>query len=228
MTDQQTHRRPTIAEQVQKRLADDILSGNLPPGSVIEETTLAECYGVSRTPVREAVRRLAESGLIDTRPRQRAVVARLTMSSVLEMFEVMAELEGLCARLAARRITPEGRIALKAACADAHTQAMNLDVDAYYVVNERFHELIYQAAHNQYLEQETRRLRDRLRPYRLHQGRSPGRMAGSDGEHAQVMAAILRGDADDAASLMRAHVVIQGDVLRDFILRPPPGLADAG
>ncbi|MFD0386678.1 GntR family transcriptional regulator [Tistrella bauzanensis] len=68
MTDQQTHRRPTIAEQVQKRLADDILSGNLPPGSVIEETTLAECYGVSRTPVREAVRRLAESGLIDTRP----------------------------------------------------------------------------------------------------------------------------------------------------------------
>ncbi|MEN3161720.1 GntR family transcriptional regulator [Tistrella mobilis] len=228
MTEQTSPRRPTIAESVQKRLADDILSGELPPGSVIEETHLADRYGVSRTPVREAVRRLAESGLIETRPRQRAVVARPTMSSVLEMFEVMAELEGLCARLAARRITERGRAALQQACADAHAQAVKGDVNAYYEVNERFHELIYEAAHNRYLEQETRRLRDRLRPYRLHQGRSPGRLGRSDDEHGEVMAAILAGEADRAADLMRAHVVIQGDVLRDFILRPPPGLAETG
>lgn len=228
MTEQTRPRRPTIAESVQKRLADDILSGELPPGSVIEETHLAERYGVSRTPVREAVRRLAESGLIETRPRQRAVVARLTISSVLEMFEVMAELEGLCARLAARRITERGRAALQQACAEAHAEAVQGDVNAYYEINERFHELIYEAAHNRYLEQETRRLRDRLRPYRLHQGRSPGRLGRSDGEHAEVMAAILAGEADRAADLMRAHVVIQGDVLRDFILRPPPGLAETG
>ncbi|MBL4907248.1 MAG: GntR family transcriptional regulator, partial [Sneathiella sp.] len=88
-------------------LEQEIVTGSLKPGTRLDETILADRFGVSRTPVREALTRLAASGLVEIRPRRGAVVATITLKDLMNMFEVMANLEAVCARLAARRITPE-------------------------------------------------------------------------------------------------------------------------
>ena len=99
----------TRSDRVRRRLADQIISGELKPGQQLDEKALAEAFNVSRTPVREALRQLAASELVDWRPHQSAVVATITIPKMVEMFEVMAEVEGFCGRLAARRMTPNER-----------------------------------------------------------------------------------------------------------------------
>src|ERR1700760_123675 len=96
------------SDRVRRQIADQIISGALRPGQELDEKKLAEAFNVSRTPVREALRQLAAASLVDWRPHQSAIVAKITPSKMVEMFEVMAELEGFCGRLAARRLTPSG------------------------------------------------------------------------------------------------------------------------
>ena len=101
------------AEGVRCRLETEIFSGALTPGERLDEMGLARRFGVSRTPVREALLQLSSAGLIEMRPRQGAVVAAITVQQLLQMFEVMAEMEALCARYAARRMGPDERQALE-------------------------------------------------------------------------------------------------------------------
>ena len=96
---------PTLAEELRLQLADDIVRGLLAPGMPLDETSLAKRFTVSRTPVREAIRLLAASGLVEIRPHRAALVARPSPSHLAGMFEVMAELEALCAFYAAERMT---------------------------------------------------------------------------------------------------------------------------
>ena len=107
--------RQNRADQLRDLIEEDIASGRLPPGSRLEESALAERFNVSRTPVREALAQLASAGLVEMRPRQGAVVAVLSLDNIIEMFEVMADLEALCAELCARRMTPEEQARLQAA-----------------------------------------------------------------------------------------------------------------
>jgi len=93
------------SDRVRRRIADQIISGSLRPGEELDEKKLAEAFNVSRTPVREALRQRAAASLMEWRPHQSAVVAKITPSKMVEMFEVMAELEGFCGRLAACRMT---------------------------------------------------------------------------------------------------------------------------
>ena len=97
--------RMTRAEELRLQLADDIVRGALAPGAALDETTLARRFDVSRTPVREAIRLLVASGLVEVRAHRAAVVARPTPEQLAGMFEVMAELEALCAGFAAERMT---------------------------------------------------------------------------------------------------------------------------
>ncbi|MBB4265096.1 GntR family transcriptional regulator [Roseospira visakhapatnamensis] len=215
-------KRPTRAEVLRKGLEEDIFSGRLKPGDRLDEVSLAERFSVSRTPVREALHQLSASGLVEVRPRQGAVVAQITLRRLIEIFDVMAELEGMCARLAARRMTTEERTALHtahAACADA--VAAGHDVDAYYEANWRFHDLIYVGSHNTVLEETTAGLRLRATPYRRHQLNRPGRLADSLREHETVLQAILDGDGVRADSAMRDHVSIQGDLFADLLSTLP-------
>ncbi len=101
----------TRAEEIRQLLADEIVRGRLPPGLPLEEIELARKFGVSRTPVREAIRQLEATGLAEARPRRGAVVAGVTRERLEEMFLVMLELEALCARGAARSMTPDERTA---------------------------------------------------------------------------------------------------------------------
>ncbi|HBN49026.1 MAG TPA: GntR family transcriptional regulator, partial [Thalassospira sp.] len=93
-----------LATDLVQKLERDIVTGVLKPGDKLDERSLSERFGVSRTPVREALQTLAGSGLVATMPRRGTIVASITVADLIEMFEVMAELEAMCARLAARRM----------------------------------------------------------------------------------------------------------------------------
>jgi DNA-binding GntR family transcriptional regulator len=211
-----------LAEDLRCRLETEIFSGVLLPGERLDETGLAKRFGVSRTPVREALLQLASSGLIEMRPRQGAVVATITVQSLVQMFEVMAELEAMCARLAARRTTPAERAAIEAAHKACKKAAAGRDPGPYYEANRAFHETLYAGARNGYLEEKTRHLRNRLNGYRRFQLHQPGRIAQSLAEHDAVVEAIVAGNAEAAENAMRAHVTIQGDVFSDLISLLPP------
>src|SRR6266513_6458679 len=99
----------TRAEELRLQLADEIVRGALPPGAGLDETDIARRFNVSRTPVREALRQLVASGLVDARAHRGAVVARPSLERLTGMFEAMAELEAMCAGLAAERMTPSDR-----------------------------------------------------------------------------------------------------------------------
>jgi DNA-binding GntR family transcriptional regulator len=211
-----TESRPRY-EELRSLIEQDILSGGLPPGTRLEEQELAEKYNVSRTPIRETLRMLAATGLVEMRARQGAVVATLTIPRLIEMFQVMAELEGLCARNASRRVSPSRLVELDAAhksCIDA--VSVN-DPAGFYEANRIFHELIYTASNNQFLEETMRSLRNRVAPYRRYVTYQPGRMIESVDEHERVLSAIKRGDGDAADSAMRDHVMLLGDNFADFI-----------
>jgi DNA-binding GntR family transcriptional regulator len=216
-----------LARDLRDRLEGEILSGQRPPGSRLDESKLAQHFGVSRTPVREALRELAAADLVVLRPRQGAVVATVTVTQLLHMFEVMAELESFCARLAARRMSAEERDQLLKVHEDCRELAEKGEAHAYYDANRRFHEVIYAGTHNTYLEETTRNMRNRLQPYRRFQLHHPGRTMKSWKEHRAVVDAILNGNAEAAAKAMSHHVTIQGDVFTDLISALPESYVHA-
>lgn len=204
-----------ISEHLREQIEELIATGELAPGSALEEASLAERYGVSRTPVREALIQLATEGLIEMRPRRGAVVTSISPMRLIEMFEVMAELESMCGRLAARRMTERERTELMAA--HAACEAAQGDTDAYFYCNERFHAAIYAGSHNSFLSEQAQQMHRRLRPYRRLQLRVRNRMPTSFAEHAQVVRAIVAGDAQAAAQAMRDHVMVQGERFGDLL-----------
>jgi len=203
--------RKTRAEELRAQLADDIVRGILIPGQTLDEMELARRFGVSRTPVREAIRQLAASGLVDTRPHRGAVVARPSHERILGMFEAMAELEALCAGVAAERMTAGERYALEAVHEQLRVLIQSGDPQRYHEVNEAFHATIYAGAHNDYLAEMTLATRTRVQPFRRAQFRLLGRLAKSHIEHDHVVLAIVRGDRAGAARAMRAHIITVGE-----------------
>lgn len=206
-----------ISEQLREAIEEQITTGELPPGSVLDEAMLVARHGVSRTPVREALIQLATEGLIEMRPRRGAVVTSLGPTRLIEMFEVMAELEGMCGRLAARRMTEAERTDLIAAHQACDAARAAQDSDAYFYCNERFHLALYAGSHNGFLREEAQSLQRRLRPYRRLQLRVRNRLGASFAEHQAVVDAIVAGDADAAAAALRSHVVVQGERFADLL-----------
>ncbi|MDB2407898.1 GntR family transcriptional regulator [Jannaschia sp.] len=214
-------RAQTIADAIEEM----ILSEDFADGTRLDEVQLATRFDVSRTPIREAIQRLALTGLVELRPRRGAFVRQPGPVELMEMFEVMAELEAVCARLAARLLTDEGLDALTAANADCAQAVAAQDVDGYYRANERFHHALYAQAGNRFLESEALRLHRRLKPFRRLQLRARGRMAQSMAEHEAVLAAIEAGQGEVAADAMRAHVAIQNEQFRRLVATRPVAAA---
>jgi DNA-binding GntR family transcriptional regulator len=160
------------------------------------------------------------------RPRQPAMVAALSARKLLEMFQVMAELEGLCARLAARRATPQQIARLRDTQVELRGALDGDHVDRFYEINRRFHELVYEASQNEFLADQTRSLRNRVSIYRKMVTQKVRRRLDTVDEHERVIAAIEQGDADAAARAMSAHVNLLGEQMLDFIaLFPEPAEA---
>jgi DNA-binding GntR family transcriptional regulator len=198
--------RLTRAEELRLQLADEIVRGMLAPGAALDETDIARRFNVSRTPVREALRQLAASGLVEARAHRGAVVAQPSVERLGGMFEAMAELEALCSGLAAERMTPTERNRLEAVHEELRTLSYVGDPDRFHEVNEQFHNAIYAGSQNSYIAEITMATRSRVRPFRRAQFRNLGRLAKSHAEHDRVVVAILRGDRNGAASAMRAHI----------------------
>src|SRR6201992_1446729 len=196
----------TRAEELRLQLADEIVRGVLAPGSSLDETDIARRFNVSRTPVREALGQRAASGLIDARAHRGAVVAQPSLERLTGMFEAMAELEAICAGLAAERMTPAERHQLEAIHEELRVLSHAGDPDRFHQVNERFHSAIYAGSQNGHIAESTRGTRKRVQPFRRAQFRNLGRRAQSHAEHDRVVVAILRGDRNGAANAMRAHI----------------------
>lgn len=208
---------PTHAERLRQALAEDIAYGRLAPGEALDEMSLAERFGVSRTPVREALRELAAAGLVEHRAHRGAVVASLDAARLDEMFAVMAELEALCAGWAAAAMTAAERAEL----AEMHERAGELvragDVAAYREENDRFHEFVYAASHNAFLEETALAVRRRVLAFRRAQFQGLGRLVVSHAEHGRVVQALLRGDREAAAREMRRHLTASGKSFNVFL-----------
>ncbi|KKB09638.1 GntR family transcriptional regulator [Devosia chinhatensis] len=198
----------TTAEDIRHILATRIINGELRPGSPLDESGLATEFSVSRTPIREALRLLRASGLVDQRPHSSAVVAKPDEATLAGMFEVMAYLEALCAGLCASMMNGGERQALSAMHAEMAALMRSGNHQAYVDANEAFHSLIYDGAHNAYLAELARSTRQRLQPFRRAQFSSLGRLGRSHEEHSRVVAAILCGDRAGAESAMRDHLGI--------------------
>ncbi len=188
-----------------------ILDGTIADGERLDEVQLAAQFGVSRTPIREAFQRLALSGLVEQIPRRGAFVRQPGPVELVEMFEVMGELEAVCARLAATRITDQALDELRQANVSCQQAIDVQDSDGYYRENERFHAILYHESGNSFLETECKRLHRRLTPFRRLQLRLRGRLRQSMAEHEAIVAALERGDPDAASDMVRSHVAVQGE-----------------
>lgn len=206
-----------LSDRIRNALTDQIASGELAPGAALDEQQLADRFGVSRTPIREALRQLAVTGLVEIRPRRGVVVARMTSERIMEMFETMAEVEAVCARLATYRMTPIERSRLL----DLHEAGRRLaaegDVDGYDRINHAFHEGIYQATHNAFLAEQASSLRSRMNALRRVQLRHKDRPRRSALEHQSILEALAEGDGEVAARRMRAHMLNAASALREYI-----------
>jgi DNA-binding GntR family transcriptional regulator len=217
----------TLADLARQHLADEIITGKLRPGERLDECDIAARLGLSRTPVREALRQLAAIGLGELRPHRGVFVAQPDGDYLAETFELMADLESLCARYAAARISAAERRQLEAYHLSAGEFVRRGDRESYATHNTEFHAMIYRFSHNRSLEETAHAIRRRLAPYRRGQFAVLGRLALSFTEHERVVSAIVRGEAETAAIAMRAHVAIVSAASADYVAGRVAGIADA-
>ena len=194
-----------------------IVNGSMVPGQRLDEMVLAKKYGVSRTPVREAIRALIAIGLVQNTGKQGSQVAKLSISMLIEMFELMAVLEGMCAQLAARRATKNQLFEMQKTHELLEKTFEKGTHKEFYNVNLQFHDLLYNASHTQYLAEETLRLRRRLSPYRMRVTFQPGRMNSTLEEHNKILIAIKKGESELAKNEAISHLRLIGNDLEDFI-----------
>ena len=205
------------ADIIADALEERIFNGTYADGDRLDEVRLSEHFGVSRTPLREALQRLARSQLVELVPRRGAFVRQPGPVELMEMFEVMAEVEAVCGRLAAKRISDTALADLHDANHKCQIAVDAQEPDLYYAENERFHKIIYREAGNGFLETETCNLHRRLQPYRRQQLRLRGRMAQSLAEHKAIVTALEQGDSEAAANALRGHVAIQGEKVHSLM-----------
>jgi DNA-binding GntR family transcriptional regulator len=201
----------TRAERLADEIAASVLSGEFRPGLRLDEKTLAERYAVSRTPVREALRQLASTGLIDIKPRRGATVVRATSAQLETLFGAMAEIEATCARLSALSMTPLERRRLTNFHESMRPLVERNDTDGFTAANLTLHTQIYLGAHNDIIADYATGLRRRLAPFRRAQFRTEGRLPRSHQEHQKVVEAILAGDPTAAHATMFDHMSLVED-----------------
>jgi DNA-binding GntR family transcriptional regulator len=214
-------RKPNLAAEVRRQLEDEINGGKLLPGDALDERELAHRFGVSRTPVREAITQLAVQGLVTTTPRQGVHVARMSIQELLGMLELLAELEAICAKYCARRITEAQRARLVEVHQDSFKHVEAEDAEGYRQSNIDFHAVLYAGCHNIFLAQQLHIIRRRTRMYRQNAFHQPGRMQVSFADHQRVLDAILRGDAEAAQQHMLEHITVGGKGFAEFVSTLP-------
>ena len=196
----------TLWQRVYDHLRAEILAGRLEPGTELAEVALAEQLGVSRGPLREAIGRLATEGLVTVRPRRGAVVTPLSKEEFLELYQVREALERMAVKLAVPLLQPDDIAALQALIDEMAARADRNDVAAFFEANAAFHARLVDASGNKRLRDLYRQLLDQLGRYRRQSLQLRGNLQRSVAEHAAILRAAKRGDAERAAHLMSEHI----------------------
>lgn len=211
------------SDRIRQQIESAIKSGALLPGDPIDEAVLAAEHQVSRTPIREAMIQLQTQGILASLPRGGMVVAKMDLQQLLSLWELLAELEGVAARLACQRMLPEELAAIVQTHQASERAVLADDMAAWQDSNLQFHELIYRATRNPYLRQEVLRMRTRTGVYRRHAFAALGKIRASFEQHAPVVEAFQRRDPEAAAAAMVAHMrpARDAEALTDFIVKMP-------
>lgn len=198
---------PALYEQVAERLRTRIYAHELAPGAWIDEQHLADKFGISRTPMREALKVLAAEGLVVLKPRRGCYVAEMSERDLDEIFPVLALLEGRVAEEATRRLTGADFSRLEAIHADLERHAAANDTDRFFEANQAFHNALQELAGNRWLSQLIDDTRKFLKLTRRDSLRLEGRLRQSLAEHRLVLDAIRRQDSAAAALQMHNHIL---------------------
>ncbi|GAA4337390.1 GntR family transcriptional regulator [Pigmentiphaga soli] len=197
----------TLSQSIVQSLASDIIAGQLQPGSRLDEQSLADRFKVSRSPVRDALRHLAATRLVEYFPRRGFSVARVDHDQLRDMYEGLTEIEAICAGLCALRADPMERTLIQSLYRQCLAAAESDDPEAYAAANDEFHRAIYAGAHNDTLESVATEMRQRLAPFRSRQFFKRSRIESSMEEHRRLVDALLAQDSQAAAAAMRSHAV---------------------
>lgn len=209
------------AAEIRCALQEEIDSGRLPPGAMLDERALASRFQVSRTPVREALQQLAALDLVRIAPRQGVSVARLSISELRGTMETLGELEALCAKLAARRVDDSLRRALDDALSRCQDAAVQGGPGEYSMANSVFHEVIYAGSRNAYLAALIRDARRLIRRYRVRDFHNKTQISRSLQDHLKIARAIQEGDEVAAAHHMLLHVPVGSTGFSEFLATVP-------
>jgi len=198
---------PALYEQVAERLRTRIYAHELAPGAWVDEQTLAIEYGISRTPLREALKVLAAEGLVTLKPRRGCYVTELSEQDLDEIYPVMALLEGRCAAEAVQKSRPADLKRLTAIHEALERHAVAGDTDGFFEANQEFHAVVQELAGNRWLQQLIDDTRKMLRLTRRDSLRLEGRLKQSLAEHRAILDAIVKGDSGAAGQAMHDHLL---------------------
>jgi len=198
--------RGNAVARIEAALMDDIAAGALAPGERLDEVTLTERFGVSRTPVREALSRLVAQGILAPGEKRGVRVAQYSREDLAQIFETMHEIESACARIASQRLTLLARAEIEATQARCESAAQIGDVAAYMRANEEFHAAIYRATGNPYMAELAADFRRRTGPFRAKKFASQADLIASAHSHRALIASIFSEDSKTASDGMRAHM----------------------
>jgi DNA-binding GntR family transcriptional regulator len=209
----------SLRKQLVEQIWQEIEVGQLPPGSRLDERSLGERFGISRTPAREVLLELSAAGLVRFVPRRGAVVLSMSPQETASMVEVLVALEGEAAALAARRMSGADRDAFAGDYTERTRGITALPLENYAEINACFHDAIYLGCQNEFLTGEIKKLRVRLAPYLQGSFVERGRLRSSHDEHLAILSAISAADPEAARAAMRNHILNGGNLLADIFAR---------
>lgn len=210
----------TLREKILENIRDAIISGSLKAGSRVSEPDLAERYGISRTPIREAFRQLESEGYLTVIPRRGAVVSEFSQNDVEEFYAIKSILEGYAARRACEKMTGKELERLQSINNRLAELAENNDIKTFFRIHGDFHDLFIRAADNEKLRELITSLVTRFQRLRLMSLSLPGRMRISVQEHEKIIEAFRNKDAKLAEELVRKNAEYGGKVLMNSGLTP--------
>lgn len=198
--------RGSLHEQVAQRLRQMLVEGRIAPGAKLNERELCEALDCSRTPLREAIKRLAAEGLVELLPHRGAVAVSMDEQSVRDTFEVMAGLEALSGELAAQRITDEELAEIRAMHYEMLAAYTRQDLSAYYRLNAQIHRAINAAAKNPVLGATYDRINARLQALRFRSNQDGAKWAAAMQEHEKMIEALGRRDVAAMRQVLASHL----------------------
>lgn len=208
--------RSSLHDQVLARLRTMLVEGTIPPGSKLNERELCARLGVSRTPLREAIKLLALGGMVDLLPNRGAIAVKLTEADVINTFEVLAALEGLSGELAAKRITDEERAEIRALHYDMMASFERRDLSCYYRINAQIHTALNTAAGNPVLTSTYQAINSRVQSLRFRTNQNEKKWKRAMNEHSLMLEALDARDSDRLRAILTEHMQNKRDSILEL------------